>query len=252
MRASGLIGGLRYRVLIVLCLFVYMQSAGAVGTPQHPDNPHYSAAGFFDMHVCDWPNQPVFFMGLFSTTHFHDVKSVEIVRPDGKVLGWLNLDRYRVIEATKRTPEKHVFIKHFAIPRGAESGWYTGRIEMKNGREYIGRDYVIWAIMPRARGFVPADGAQNIPLPHVLRWDPIPGAAYYRVFITDLWQGKLIYDSGLHRKAQLVLPKGLIQPGGYYSWRVHARDVDGHILLGDFNDGSLSRKVTFTVADSRK
>ena len=26
---------------------------------------HYSKAGFFDIHVCNWPNQPLFFMALF-------------------------------------------------------------------------------------------------------------------------------------------------------------------------------------------
>ncbi len=47
---------------------------------------------------------------------------------------------------------------------------------------------------------------------------------------------------------RLVLPRGLLKPGGIYAWRVHARDVNENILLGDFNHGSLSAEIQFTTA----
>ena len=50
-------------------------------------------------------------------------------------------------------------------------------------------------------------------------------------------------------EAKLVLPRGLIRPGGWYKWRIHARDVNGNILLGDFNHGALSPWFEFAVAE---
>jgi hypothetical protein len=48
----------------------------------------------------------------------------------------------------------------------------------------------------------------------------------------------------------LVLPPGLLEKGGYYSWIIHARDTNAHILLGDFNHGSMNTPVTFAVAEA--
>jgi hypothetical protein len=44
-----------------------------------------------------------------------------------------------------------------------------------------------------------------------------------------------------------VLPPGLIEDGGYYSWLIHARDINEDIKLGDFNSGSMSTPVSFSV-----
>ena len=67
------------------------------------------------------------------------------------------------------------------------------------------------------------------------------------MFIRDLWKEKDIYTSELLDKPELLLPKGLLKAGGYYAWRVHARDVNEHALLGDFNNGSLTSHVTFSI-----
>ena len=76
----------------------------------------------------------------------------------------------------------------------------------------------------------------------------MPGAQYYQVFIKDLWNGdQVIYTSNILAQPRLPLPPGLLQRGGEYTWRVHARDTNGHILLGDFNHGSLSREVGFSI-----
>lgn len=68
------------------------------------------------------------------------------------------------------------------------------------------------------------------------------------MFIRDLWDDeRLIYTSKLLTTAELVLPENLLQPGGYYSWIIHARDVNEDVRLGDFNRGSMSRPATFSV-----
>jgi len=68
--------------------------------------------------------------------------------------------------------------------------------------------------------------------------------------VYDQWQGdKEIYKSKLLSGTRQVLPPGILEAGGTYRWRVHARDVNEHIELGDFNHGSLSPKNEFTVAE---
>jgi hypothetical protein len=89
--------------------------------------------------------------------------------------------------------------------------------------------------------------ADDIPVPKQLKWDAIPGAKHYQVFIKDQWEGKLIHSSSLLFKPVFDVPKGLLKPGGYYSWRVYARDVNENVILGDFNHGSLTDSMEFTL-----
>ena len=87
-------------------------------------------------------------------------------------------------------------------------------------------------------------------VPEKLTWEPVPGAGFYQVFIRDLWNdSKLIHTSKLLTRPELELPPGLLQQGGYYSWIIHARDTNSHILLGDFNHGSLNKSATFLIGE---
>lgn len=45
----------------------------------------------------------------------------------------------------------------------------------------------------------------------------------------------------------LVPAPGVLQSGAVYVWRIHARDSDGNVLLGDFNHGPFSPEMRFTV-----
>ena len=47
----------------------------------------------------------------------------------------------------------------------------------------------------------------------------------------------------------LLVSAGMAKRGGMYSWIVHSRDVNEDLLLGDFNHGSLSKPVVFSVND---
>jgi len=211
------------------------------------DDPHQTAAGFFDLHVCNWPDRPLFFLALFSTTQFDNVASVEVVSPVGQSLGTLNLERYKVVKK-KGKPEKRIFITQIPVPKGAMDGWYLGKVTLRNGRRYEARDRVLIQSMGRASNTRPAHESQNIPVPKELRWDAIPGAKYYQVFIHDLWDdGKLIHTSKFINTPRYILPKGLLQKDGWYAWRVHARDVNEDVELGDFNHGSLNTEVNFTT-----
>jgi hypothetical protein len=258
MRQSGdTAGSARQTVLasrLAHLLGAVMLAAGAhaaaeAAAAENPD-PHYSEAGFFDIHVCNWPGRPLFFMPLFSTARYREVQRIEVLTPGGTPLGELDPGRYRTIRQGKK-PDKRVFIQQLDVPPTARDGWYFARVTLNNGEVYNAQDFVIIHKLPQATGQSPANEIELAEIPAQLSWQPVPGANYYQVFIRDLWNdGKLLYTSELLDKPVLVLPPGLLEKGGYYSWIIHARDTNAHILLGDFNHGSMNTPVTFTVADA--
>lgn len=237
----------RYCWLMAIVPVLCMHQPGFTAQPGGDNHDlHYTEAGFFDIHVCNWPNRPLFFMALFSTEHFKQIKRIEVYQPDGQFLTELDLERYRILKP-KNKPEKRVFIKQVDVPAEAGDGIYSARISLQNGKIYSARDYVILSEMQQASGQIPADEAV-VEVPEQLSWDPVPGAVTYQVFIRDLWnEEKLLLTSELLKKPLLRLPPELLEKGGYYSWIVHARDLDAHILLGDFNHGSLNKPATFSV-----
>ncbi len=238
-------------VIFVLCWLCWVSGSTALATQAvdpKADDPHYSDAGFFDIHVCNWPNRPLFYKPLFSTTRFDDIKEIEVLYPDGRLLIKMDLTRYRLVEKPGK-PLKKVFLGAENVPAKAPSDWYSARITMKDGKKYSARDFVSIETMPIAANLNPPANAENISLPRELTWSAVAGAKYYQVFIKDLWDDeRVIHTSGFLDQPRLQLPSGLIQPGGWYSWRVHARDVNEDKRLGDFNHGSLGAEQKFSVA----
>jgi hypothetical protein len=232
-----------YRWLWVLAMGGLSASAVQAG-PE--GDPHYTPAGFFDTHVCNWPEKPRFLMALFSTPRFDEVAKVSVHAPDGKHVGDLDLNRFRAFK-TSSGQAKRAFIAHFDLPEMRINGWYRAEITLKDGSRTEARDYVIDHVMPQPAGTVPAPGATGVPASTGLSWDPIPGARYYEVFLRDEWAGTEAFASGLLTEPRFVPPPNLLQPDGEYVWRIHARDSDGNVLLGDFNHGSLSQEMRFTV-----
>lgn len=215
----------------------------------HPGDTHYIDVGFFDIHVCNWPDREPFYMGLFSTEKFKDVKSVELMNAQGKKFAALDLEKFRII-TRKNKPEKRVFINQIAWLKGHADGWFSAKITLADGTVYHPKDYVEHGLLPIASGFQPAHREKTADAPKALSWTAIKGAAYYQVFIKDKWdEDKLIFSSKILNDPKIVLPKKLLEYGGYYSWRVHARDVNEDIKLGDFNQGSLSAWQEFTIGD---
>lgn len=211
-------------------------------------DPHHTDAGFFDIHVCNWPDQPLFLMGLFSTTQYRDIASIELFAPNGSTMGPLDLTRYRPVIQPDKT-EKRVIMAHFAIPEKHSEGWYHLRITMKNGRILEASDHVVLKVLPFAKGQQPAAGSENIPMPSELRWDPVPGAAFYQVYLRDEWESeRYLLVSRIIKDTFIKIPPGLLKPGGSYTWRIHARNIDGDPEWGDFNHGSLAKEIDFTIA----
>lgn len=222
--------------------------AGALESPQATAPLHRIEIGFFDIHVCNWSDRPLFFMALFSTPRFDDIAAIEILDPDGRSIGTLDTSQYRLAR-TAGQPEKRVFIRQFPVPPAAKNGWYAARVTARDGATFVARDFVVVSRLPIAGSAHPAPGAEDIAMPSELRWRAIDGARHYQVFVQDIWDSeKLIYTSPLHAEPRAPLPAGLLKAGGYYAWRIHARDVNEHELLGDFNHGSLGPVMKFSIA----
>lgn len=219
----------------------------ATGKP-HGNDPHYTAAGFFDIHVCNWPDRELFFMSLFATPRYSEITGIEVQYPDGRMLSPLNLDKFITLKPEGK-PEKHVFITQVDVTEGAADGWYSATISLADGTQFVARDYVVVSRLPRATAIYPPDGAESIPVPAKLTWSDVGKGSFYQVFIRDVWEdGRLIYTSSLLQERELLLPSGLLQPDGLYSWKIHARDTNEDIELGDFNNGSMSRVATFSTS----
>jgi len=223
-------------------------SGDEVPGARQADDPHYTPAGFFDIHVCNWPDRKLFFMPLFSTSRYTEIAGIEVRYPDGHLLTSLNLDKFRVVKPGGK-PEKHVFITQIDVPEGAPDGWYQAMIRLAEGSEFVARDYVLVSPLPRASGMNPPDGAEQIPTAAKLTWSAVGQGSYYQVFIRDNWDdNRLIYTSQLLRDPELAVPPGLLQPDGLYSWQIHARNTNEDPLFGDFNDGSMSGIATFSTS----
>lgn len=234
--------------IVLLALALGAPRTEALEATQPAAPLHRIELGFFDIHVCNWSDRPLFLMALFSTSRFDDITAIEILDPEGRALGTLDTSQYRLTR-TAGQPEKRVFIRQIAVPAGARDGWYAARVTARNGATFIARDFVVMSRLPIAEGTQPAPGSEDVTMPSELRWHAIRGAKHYQVFVQDLWDGeKLIYTSPLLDEPRAPLPVGLLKAGGYYAWRIHARDVNEHELLGDFNHGSLGPVMKFSVA----
>ncbi|MDH5216985.1 MAG: hypothetical protein OEX19_04775 [Gammaproteobacteria bacterium] len=231
---------------LFLFLILFLTSLSSLATSKK--DPHYNDAGFFDIHICNWPDRPPFFLTLFSTYKYDEVEKITLSNPQGKPIANLNLEKFRVTQTKKG--EKRAFLNHIEIPQGSTDGWYEVETKFKNGNIFKAKDYVILDTLPKASGRMPSNDAEQISASKELSWKAVPGANFYQVFIRDFWNDeKIIYTSPLLDKPELTPPKGLLKAGGWYGWRVHARDTNEHVLLGDFNHGSLSSEFKFTVAE---
>jgi len=231
-----------------LIILLPSSSACAVDAPVLDHDPHRNKIGFFDIHICNWPDRPHFFKLLFSTEKFKDVDTMEIFYPSGGSLAVLKKSHFKEIKR-KNKPEKRVFMMDMDMPDNATSGWYMIRVKTYDGKEHVAKDYVPMTRLNRVEEMVPSADEGTFSLPVTLAWNKVSGAGFYKVYIRDEWTGEMIYKTKLISENSVKIPDGKLSPGGYYSWSVHARDTNEHILLGDFHLGSMSKKAFFTVAE---
>lgn len=213
-------------------LFACLSLSGAVSAKSvAPNDFHHTVFGTFDMHVCNWPERAPFLVAVFATHRAQDIARIEVLRPDGRRLGDIPLARFEL--RSDQYGERQVFKTHLPLEKGAATGWYRARLHARDGGVIEARDYVDIKIMPQVRALQRRASE--------LRWQPLAGAAHYRVIVKDPWQDKkIVYKSDLLREPRLQLPLGSLEPNGDYVWQVHARDTARAAKWGEFNHGSLS------------
>ncbi|MCK5262510.1 MAG: hypothetical protein KAJ92_02440 [Gammaproteobacteria bacterium] len=234
--------------IFIFIMFVLTSNVFA-GNADHPDDTHYTASGFFDIHVCNWPDRAPFYMTLYSTFKFNEIKSVELKNAKGDKFAALDLSKFMVVNSDNK-PEKRVFINQIVRPDDHSDGWFSAKITLADGTVHVAKDFIKHGLLPIASKLHPAHREQLADLPGTLSWPAVKGASYYQIFIKDKWdEDKLIFSSKLLSEPKVTLPEDLLEYGGFYSWRVHARDINEDVKLGDFNLGSLNAWQEFTVAD---
>jgi hypothetical protein len=240
--------GILQLLSIFLPTFLVLPLLHADDAPLIEYDPHYTAVGFFDMHICNWPQRPNFFKVLFSTEKFDEIDSMEVFDPSGASLTMLDKKRFMSLKR-KNKPEKRVYMVNLDVPDTSQTGWYSIKVKTVDGREITAKDYVPLTRIGRVQGMDPSGDREDVELPLTLKWKKLPGASFYRVYVRDVWTGKMIFESKLVKGNAVKVPADRLEAGGYYSWTVHARDLNTHILLGDFHMGSMSETAFFNVAD---
>lgn len=210
-------------------------------------DPHETAVGYFDLHICNWPDRPPFVVALFATADRAKVRRVEVLRPDGRRLGEVRLTTFesRIDEHGR---ERRAYKTFLPLPKDAPAGWYRARVTLRDGTVLQARDFLQVKILPQAQIVQPANGQDNLSRVPELRWRPVPGASHYRVFIKDAWADEEVFKSDLLTEPRLRLPPGVLRSNGSYVWRVHARSVGDEAKWGEFNHGSLNTEASFALA----
>ena len=236
------------KALIILTSLLTLGRSYAGNPLELSNDPHYNDAGFFDIHICNWPERPNFFKVLFSSEKYEQVKSMDVYTPDNQLLVSLDKQKFRTLKR-KNKPNKRVYILDIDIPEHASSGWYKLDIELNDGSMHHAQDYVVMTKLEKVSEMTPSGDEEEFDLPITLKWKPVPGSMYYQAFIRDAWTGKLVFKSKLISTPEVRVPDDKLEPGGYYSWSVHSRDANEHVLLGDFHMGSMSKTQYFSVTE---
>ena len=211
-------------------------------------DPHYNQIGFFDIHICNWPERPYYFKIIFSSEYFDRIKTMDVHMPDNQLLVSLDKSKYRTLKRRNK-PDKRVYILDIDVPDSATAGWYKINITTDDGATFQAQDYVIMSRLEKTTEMYPSSDNDEFDLPVTLKWKPVPGSKYYQTFVRDAWTEILVFKSKLIDTPEITIPDDRLEPGGHYYWTVHSRDTNEHVLLGDFHMGSMSNKTYFTVAE---
>lgn len=209
---------------------------------------HKTELGIWDIHVCNWPDRPPFYLSTFITEKFDEIDNIEVFDPAGKNVGSLDLEKFLTVKREEK-PDLRIYVTQLPMAEGEPSGIFSAQITTANNKRLLANDYLVMAVMDRISVVSPVNGAE-VSIPWELSWTPPKGAQYHRVWIKDMWNdGKQIFDSGYFQGSAVEIAEGLLEPGGLYQWRIHSRDTQDHILLGRFNHGSLTDWMEFSISE---
>ena len=110
-------------VTLSLSVLLISTTNTATASPVSKGDSHYNEVGFFDIHVCNWPNRPLFFMLIFSSYEYKNIKAINVYTPENTLLKKLSLDKFKLILKNNK-PEKRAFINQVEIQNNYSNGWY--------------------------------------------------------------------------------------------------------------------------------
>lgn len=247
----------KFKIITLFMVFTALLNSSIQA--KEAKDPHYLDIGFFDIHYCHWPDRKPFFLNVFSSFYMKDVEKVSIFLPNGDHMTDLDLSKFRKWKSlNKKTGKKQIkkaaLLKH-EVEEMYPEGWYTAKVYTKSGEIHEFKDLVSLNLLGRAQPVFPEEDSEVDEVPTSFEWQPIKGAKHYQVFIYDVWKGKKIHSSKLLNTNSYTPPLknklgfNLMKSGGEYSWRVHARDMNGDPVYGDFDSGSQTHKMEFAIAE---
>lgn len=193
-------------------------------------------------------------MLLYATHHYQEIEDLTIFKPNGEVLTHIDKSKYRYLPTAivdgKTIPDKKVFINQIPVTNQDEDGVYSAVIATMNGLKHHYHDLVeTEQLIALPTLSSPSHQSADISLTPTLKWGQVKGAKLYQVFIKDNWTGKTVLTSKMLSETNFTVPNDLLKSGGWYAWKVHARDMDETKIYGDFNAGSISRTALFSTIE---
>ena len=85
-------------LLLLACSMLIQSDLTAEESIKLSKDPHYNQVGFFDIHLCNWPERPNYFKILFSSEKYQQIESMDVYTPDEKLLANLDKTKYRTLK----------------------------------------------------------------------------------------------------------------------------------------------------------
>jgi hypothetical protein len=175
-----------------------------------------------------------------------NIEYVEVTFPDGSTK--------HLLKFWNEQDPNYFHSEIYADPSSIPTGTYTFKVRDFEGHEVVAQDTlpsVIDNVLPAPTGLSPPDRALLNNTTPTIRWNPVPGATYYRIRIMEPWRLISIHWSSALTTTHYTLPLGLLSPNTAYSYRVYAfRDpIDAEIDFYSANQFFSRTNYHFTTGN---
>jgi len=120
---------MKKRSLLFILTLMIAAGSGYAENAEHPGDSHYNDVGFFDIHLCNWPDRAPFYLAVFSTRQFNDLKSVDLLNARGEQFASLDLSKYKVSHTNDKA-EKRIYMSQIQRTANYVDGWFSAKISI--------------------------------------------------------------------------------------------------------------------------
>jgi len=190
-----------------------------------------------------------------------NIASVRAIDPDGQPLDMFYYEEISPTEAY------YIRIELHDLTDTIKQGEYTFVVTDFDGNSAEATDTLVIQLLPHPTNQRPVDGATNVDVTPTIQWDPVAGAARYRVNIYTNFDTE-IHESDVLTATSYTVSYGVLDVDSTYFYRVHAfreaypdQDLDNSSHNVDlrtskplfhtapsYATGGISGKITATVA----